>query len=497
MSTSFVAKFACEVYANATFAAAASIVVWLVSVLIYRLHFHPLAGFPGPKLAALTSAWEFYHRSCLVETIKECHRTFDSPVIRVGPNELHFGDAFHFHQIYKSQEKFTKEPTFYRRLGVPGSILSVTDTEAHRDLRNLLSPYFSTRALDAKLDKMLSKCDAACQNVSRSIEMSQLIDTQNLASRLTWDLVSLMVFGEDYGTLEAVDRKSDVLDELGQYLSSIAYLKHIPHLTDILLMVPPWRSTKMVMEAAHRYQDKGPTSQDEHKTIFDGLINKFVQESGDGTLHLDRLPVRLLSDQAFMLLLAGTETTATTMVFLLHLLSENHHEESRLLHDLKKLGDMRDPRYDFRAASNLPIVRNIVREALRLGSPTPLAFPRVTPPQGAHIGDYHVGVGSSILMLHDDPKIFANPELFIPDRWLGEEGARLLSDWVPFQEGSRRCIAINLATTELSLLMIKLVGRFRFETLAPGGKLRFRNMMARLFDEPPLMRAFERERAEF
>jgi hypothetical protein len=45
--------------------------------------------------------------------------------------------------------------------------------------------------------------------------------------------------------------------------------------------------------------------------------------------------------------------------------------------------------------------------------------------------------------------------------------------------------------------MIKLVGRFRFETLAPGGKLRFRNMMARLFDEPPLMRAFERERAEF
>ena len=99
-----------------------------------------------------------------------------------------------------------------------------------------------------------------------------------------------------------------------------------------------------------------PTSQDEHKTIFDGLIDKFVQESGDGTLHLDRLPVRLLSDQAFTLLLAGTETTATTMVFLLHLLSENRHEESRLLHDLKKLGDMRDPRYDFRAASNLPIV---------------------------------------------------------------------------------------------------------------------------------------------
>lgn len=110
------------------------------------------------------------------------------------------------------------------------------------------------------------------------------------------------------------------------------------------------------MEAAHRYRNNGPTSHDEHKTIFDGLVSRFVQESGDETLHVDRLPVRLLSDQASMLLLAGTETTATTMVFLLHLLSANPHEESRLLHDLNQLGDIRDPQYDFRAASNLPIV---------------------------------------------------------------------------------------------------------------------------------------------
>jgi hypothetical protein len=88
-------------------------------------------------------------------------------------------------RIYKSQEKFTKEPTFYRRLGVPGAMLSVIDTDAHRDLRNIMSPYFSTRALDARLDDILSKCDAACRNVLRSIEMSQPIDTQKLASRLT------------------------------------------------------------------------------------------------------------------------------------------------------------------------------------------------------------------------------------------------------------------------------------------------------------------------
>jgi cytochrome P450 len=48
-----------------------------------------------------------------------------------------------------------------------------------------------------------------------------------------------------------------------------------------------------------------------------------------------------------------------------------------------------------------------------------------------------------MLMLHDNPTIFDKPEKFVPDRWKGEEGAKLLSDWVPFQEGSRRCIAIK------------------------------------------------------
>lgn len=56
-------------------------------------------------------------------------------------------------------------------------------------------------------------------------------------------------------------------------------------------------------------------------------------------------------------------------------------------------------------------------------------LPRATPPEGAQIRDEWIpgntSVSISAYVAHRDPAVFPNPEMFDPDRWLGDEAKQL------------------------------------------------------------------------
>lgn len=72
---------------------------WVISMIIYRLVFHPLAAYPGPFLARISTAWQFYQDVLLggrmSYTLRDLHAVY-GPIIRTAPNTLHIADAeFH------------------------------------------------------------------------------------------------------------------------------------------------------------------------------------------------------------------------------------------------------------------------------------------------------------------------------------------------------------------------------------------------------------------
>jgi len=72
-----------------------SVIVLLIIRAIYRITFHPLARFPGPRLGAVTSLWaasyDLAKEDSLVKHLHALHERY-GPIVRVRPNELHIFD---------------------------------------------------------------------------------------------------------------------------------------------------------------------------------------------------------------------------------------------------------------------------------------------------------------------------------------------------------------------------------------------------------------------
>ncbi len=98
-------------------------VIYLFGLGIYRLYFHPLAKFPGPKIAALSEWYETYHnvyrRGQFTPLIRDWHGKYgkriyhpiveiagltiiSGPIVRIGPNQLNVHDLDFFEEMQVS-----------------------------------------------------------------------------------------------------------------------------------------------------------------------------------------------------------------------------------------------------------------------------------------------------------------------------------------------------------------------------------------------------------
>lgn len=108
----------------------------------------------------------------------------------------------------------------------------------------------------------------------------------------------------------------------------------------------------------------------------------------------------------------------------------------------------------------LPYLRGVIKEGLRLALANPSRLPRLVPPSGWSFRNIYFPPGTTVgiaaFELHQNPHSFLHPEQFLPERWLSPT-PEMQRDWMPFGNGTRACIARNLATAELFVAVERLV----------------------------------------
>jgi len=167
-----------------------------------------------------------------------------------------------------------------------------------------------------------------------------------------------------------------------------------------------------------------------------------------------------LGDEVATMILAGHETTATTLFWALYLLALDPATQDEVAREAKGLtasGAALEP-------ERLKFTRAVIDETLRLYPPAFLIARAAAGPDT--IAGIPIKANDIVLiapwLLHRHEKLWRDPNAFIPQRFL-TDGAPDRYAYLPFGVGARICIGAHFALVEATLALARLVGAFRVE----------------------------------
>ncbi|MFF3004342.1 cytochrome P450 [Kitasatospora sp. NPDC057940] len=421
---------------------------------------------PGPAGSPLVgSLFDLTRRP--LRTYLAAHRDHGDVVrFRVGPPGLRvaFYGVFSpegVQQVLGSEAaNFRKENAFYDELrsSVGNGLLTSQDGDYQRQ-RRLVQPLFTRRRVDGYAGAVAREARALTERWS-ALPVG-VVDAAEEMSRFALRAVARILFGADVEEAVAVvDRSFPVL---GEYVWDRGFAAvRIPRTWP----TPSNRRGAEARRALYAVCDRiiaeraarGDLDED-----ADDLLTLLGRARGEDGEQLDPAELR---DQVLVFLLAGHETTATSLAFALHLLARHPEQRKLAQQEAETVLAGREP--TAADLESLPYITRVLKEAMRLYPAAALVGRRAV--AETVIDGYVIPAGAQVvvspLVTHRHPAHWPDPERFDPDRFLPEqEKDRHRYAWYPFGGGPRACIGQHFAMLESVLSLGVLLRDFEMEAV--------------------------------
>jgi cytochrome P450 len=313
----------------------------------------------------------------------------------------------------------------------PSSVIVLTGPEHMRQRKLLLPPFHGERMREYE--------DVIVQATSADMAGWTLGTPMRLQERtraITLEVILRAVFGVE------ADRMESLRDAITELMTPLHPLKMVL----LTLRRPtgerPTGAFGRALDHLDRviYEELGRRRAQQDLAERTDILSLLMQaRDADGQAMTDGE----LRDELVTLLLAGHETTATSVAWAIERLVRHPQKLSRLVAEIDACAEGGGDEYmtavvneTLRVRPVVPIVARMLREDLQVGAYNLPAGTRVTP---------------SIYLTNRNPRVYDAPREFRPERFL--ESAPDTFAWIPFGGGIRRCIGASFAQLEMKLML--------------------------------------------
>ncbi|KKK12933.1 hypothetical protein ARAM_006916 [Aspergillus rambellii] len=468
-------------------------------VIYYRL-LHPLSKVPGPFLASVSPFVQLYHglQGDRHLWIHDLHQRY-GPNVRLAPNFVSFNSVEGLHKIYGHGNRFRKADFYNGFTAIKGvyNTHNSIDKFVHGRKRRVLSQAFSDNALKGMEDVMLLHVRQLCSILGNNqpekghIAGEKTFNMANWFGYLTYDVMGELCFGKSYDMLiDGAKRRMIHLVDRAAY-------RH--YVCGLWMPLDRWNLDKIFIrrltkdrwnfimesrqEANQRAKERTSLGLDAKKDFFYYLLNARDPETGKG------LATQELWGEANVLMIAGSDTTSTSLAACMFYLVRHPHAMEKLKNEVRAHFEDVEEIVSGARLNQLTYLKACIDEAMRLAPAVPGSIPREAAEEMVTVEGVNLpegtGCGTPAYSIHRRPEYYRQPLSYIPERWLeGSECKTATEFWTvsredvelarkaycPFSIGPRGCIGKGMALMELRLTLARVLFLFDIEVADSTGE---------------------------
>nr|WKF24607.1 cytochrome P450 6DE2 [Dendroctonus mexicanus] len=380
--------------------------------------------------------------------------------------------------LVKEYSSFSSHGVFYHENNILTSHLFNIEGQTWKERRTKLTPVFTSAKMKQMFDTVASKTPGLIRLVGVSADRKEPADIKEIVSRFTTDVISGAAFGLDCKSLyepdnmfRAIGREAfipNVLKLYVEYLFPRKFLGGVGYQTFSRRIVNYF--SKVVNETIE-YREKNNVQRNDFMQLMLQLKQHGSLVKDDGSVDVKKtgpsITNREILSEAFLMFLAGHETSSSTSTFALFALAQNQDIQEKLRAEINEVLEKHDGKLGYDALMQMEYLDKVVRETLRKYPIVPVIPRRCTKDFKIKNTDIVIEKGTRLYIpvigVHLDPEYYPDPERFDPERFSPENKAKRPDiAWMPFGEGPRQCLGMRFGLLQSKVALASLLQTFKF-----------------------------------